>query len=89
MGVSAHPDLTGSVGFSRGGNSVAGRYRSFHLIRECGRFGLEDLGMPMLARRSADDQTVPRCDDPQGPGYGEASAHDARDVYGPVQAAYA
>lgn len=42
--------------------------------------------MPMLARRSADDQTVPRCDDPQGPGYGEASA---RDVYGPVQAAYA
>ena len=89
MGVSAHPDLTGSVGFSRGGNGVARRYRPFHLIHECGRSGLDDLGMPMVALRSADDQAVPQCDDPRGPGYGKASTRDARGVYGPVQAAYA
>ena len=74
MGVSAHPDSIDAIGLSQEGNWLARGYQSFALIHGSGHSGVDDLGMPMAGRRSAEDPTVPRYINLGGGGLVKASA---------------
>ena len=68
------PDLMGHAEISPDGAFEAGSLASFTLVYTCGKFGIDDLGMVLVAFRSANDQTVLQTDNPAGLGYVTAEA---------------
>ena len=67
-------ELMGCAELTPSGEFEAGSVASFTLVYTCGKFGIDDLGMVLIAFRSANDQTVLQTRDPEGLGFVTAEA---------------
>lgn len=74
MAANYRPDLMGHVELTPDGEFEAGTIASFTLVYTCGKFGIDDLGMVLIAFRSANDQTALQTHDPAGLGFVTAEA---------------
>ena len=74
MAAKYRPELMGCAELTPSGAFEAGSIASFTLVYTCGKFGIDDLGMVLIAFRSANDQTVLQTHDPKSLGFVTAEA---------------